>query len=86
MIDEEVCTVCQTTFSLPLEGGIRGQFGMLPVAFCPTCLSSVMDMADQLKSFDEGNLFEEMDKMSKKEQKRFIVLMNEVYGEKRDSQ
>lgn len=84
MIDEEVCTVCQTTFSLALEGGIRGIFGMLPVAFCPTCLSSCMDMAAQLHPFDEGNLFEAMDNMSKKEQKRFVVLMNEVYGEKHD--
>lgn len=78
------CTICSVTFSLSLEGGVKGLFGMLPVAFCPTCLTSCLNMADQLLHFDEDALFEEMDKMSKKEQKRFIVLMNEAYGEKHD--
>ena len=49
MID---CSVCSCDFSLEEEGGIAGDFGMLPVAFCPNCLSSIMDMADQLRGDD----------------------------------
>jgi hypothetical protein len=48
------CTVCSVTFSLALEGGVAGNFGMIPVAFCPTCLSSCVDMVDQLKEFDDS--------------------------------
>lgn len=50
MIDhsEMNCTICQVTFSLALEGGVAGEFGILPVAFCPTCLSSCIDMVQQL--------------------------------------
>jgi hypothetical protein len=40
------CSVCNCNFSLDEEGGIQGDFGILPVAFCPTCLSCMMDMAD----------------------------------------
>jgi len=47
------CSVCSCDFSLDEEGGIQGDFGILPVAFCPTCLSGMMDMTDQLKSYDE---------------------------------
>ena len=50
MID---CTICSGDFSLEDEGGVRGEFGILPVAFCPTCLSCMMDMADQLNGYDE---------------------------------
>lgn len=42
-----VCSVCQGDFSLDEEGGITGEFGILPVAFCPTCLACMMDMAEQ---------------------------------------
>ena len=56
------CTVCQGPFDLASEGGMEGDFGILPVAFCPTCYTSLMDMAEQLlhlecphcgKSYDE---------------------------------
>ena len=50
MID---CTVCNSDFSLEEEGGIAGEFGILPVQFCPTCLSCMMDMADQLRGEDD---------------------------------
>ena len=30
------CNVCTGEFSLKDEGGIKGQFGILPVTFCPT--------------------------------------------------
>jgi hypothetical protein len=43
------CTVCSTTFSLALEGGVAGSFGIIPVSFCPTCLASCIDMVYQLE-------------------------------------
>jgi len=36
-------------FDLDEEGGTMGEFGILPVAFCPTCLSSVFDMVEKLR-------------------------------------
>ena len=48
------CSTCSCEFSLEDEGGIVGNFGILPVAFCPTCLSSVFDMVDQLKGYDDN--------------------------------
>ena len=39
------CTICEGLFDLEEEGGTTGFFGMLMVAFCPFCLSSVLDMA-----------------------------------------
>ena len=43
------CSTCKTEFSLKNEGGISGLFGMIPVAFCTTCLSSCIEMAEQFK-------------------------------------
>jgi hypothetical protein len=40
------CSVCSCTFTED-EGGVDGHFGMLPVAFCPTCFSCMIDMAEQ---------------------------------------
>lgn len=42
------CSVCSCEFTDD-EGGIQGNFGMLPVSFCPTCFSSMCDMADQYR-------------------------------------
>jgi hypothetical protein len=44
--DNHKCNVCSCNFSDD-EGGIQGYFGMLPVAFCPTCYSSMVDMVTQ---------------------------------------
>jgi hypothetical protein len=49
--DDHKCSVCSCEFTED-EGGILGFFGMLPVAFCPFCFSSMCDMVDQL-SIDE---------------------------------
>jgi len=47
------CNVCQCRFTDD-EGGIDGYFGILPVHFCPTCFSSMCDMASQfITSEDE---------------------------------
>jgi len=47
------CSTCSCEFSLEEEGGIAGYFGILPIAFCPTCLSSLQDMCDQLRNDEE---------------------------------
>ena len=50
-LDEELihtCTACSCEFSDD-EGGVAGDFGMLPMAFCPTCLSFMYDMFEQLE-------------------------------------
>lgn len=49
------CSTCSCEFSLEDEGGIARDFGIIPVAFCPTCLSSVFDMVEQLREgFEDG--------------------------------
>ena len=49
--DDHKCSVCSCEFTED-EGGLLGYFGMLPVAFCPFCFSSMCDMVGQL-SMDE---------------------------------
>jgi len=41
------CNVCSCDFDIESEGGVDGNFGILPVSFCPTCYSCMCDMADQ---------------------------------------
>lgn len=41
------CTACSCVYTDD-EGGVQGYFGILPMSFCPTCLSSIYDMMDQL--------------------------------------
>lgn len=43
------CSVCKCDF-IEDEGGIKGYFGMLSVAFCPSCFSSLSDMFHQIYS------------------------------------
>jgi uncharacterized protein (DUF983 family) len=47
------CNVCSCDFSLEDEGGIDGYFGILYVAFCPTCFASMEDMCNQLRQYHE---------------------------------
>ena len=48
MIEEtHQCTACSCEFTDD-EGGVHGDFGILPMSFCPTCLSCMLDMAEQL--------------------------------------
>lgn len=44
--EDHKCNVCSCDFTED-EGGTIGYFGMLPVAFCPTCYSSMYDMVQQ---------------------------------------
>jgi hypothetical protein len=42
------CSICEAAFSLDQEGGIKGDFGIMPVQFCPSCLCCILEMAEQL--------------------------------------
>ena len=53
--EEHKCNVCSCDFTED-EGGTIGYFGILPVAFCPTCLCSMMDMCSQFIGEDDENL------------------------------
>ena len=44
--DTHRCNVCSCEFTDD-EGGVQGYFGILPVAFCPTCYSCMVDMVQQ---------------------------------------
>jgi hypothetical protein len=52
MSPNHTCNVCQCTYSED-EGGMEGYFGMLPVTFCPTCFSSMCDMAAQFLTAED---------------------------------
>lgn len=52
------CTACSCDFSDD-EGGIHGDFGILPMSFCPTCLSCIFDMAEQLNPKEWEGLTDE---------------------------
>jgi len=41
------CTACSCDYTDD-EGGVQGYFGIMLMSFCPTCLSSIFDMVDQL--------------------------------------
>jgi hypothetical protein len=41
------CTACSCEYTDD-EGGVQGDFGILPMSFCPTCLACMLDMAEQL--------------------------------------
>lgn len=47
MSDGHKCSVCCCEFTND-EGGIQGYFGILPVAFCPTCFSCMCNMVQQV--------------------------------------
>ena len=47
MDGDRTCTACKGDFNLDTEGGIEGNFGILPMTFCPTCYVSMLDMAAQ---------------------------------------
>ena len=45
--ENHVCSICRCDYTSD-EGGIEGDIGILPASFCPTCLSGVIDMVEQL--------------------------------------
>ena len=59
------CNVCSVEFSLDEEGGIEGNFGILPVKFCPTCLSSMVDMVEQITAMEvESKIADQIEKLA----------------------
>ena len=51
------CNICECEFT-EQEGGLQdGMIGILPVSFCPTCFSGLLDMADYFR----GDIEEEKD-------------------------
>lgn len=65
------CSVCSCTFTDD-EGGVDGHFGMLPVAFCPTCFSCMIDMAEQY--LDVGDMEFEPEELSEEAEETFEAL------------
>lgn len=47
------CTICCGPFNPGTEGGRCGYIGILPVSFCPTCYSGIMDFADQMREGED---------------------------------
>lgn len=47
------CSVCSCEYTDD-EGGIQGYIGILPASFCPTCLSGIIDMVQQLTSEEDS--------------------------------
>jgi hypothetical protein len=48
------CDICDSEFDLEAEGGIAGNFGIMPVQFCPWCLSCMIDMVNRLQVQDDN--------------------------------
>jgi hypothetical protein len=57
--DVKECTICSTPLNDEEELVVRGYFGILPVAFCFDCYSSIMDMAEQ-----DSPMIEELEEAS----------------------
>jgi len=55
---EHKCSVCQCGFTDD-EGGVHGEFGIIPVSFCPDCTSCFYDMAEQLDNREWVGLTED---------------------------
>jgi len=48
------CSICSSAFVQDEEGGVTGgAIGMVPVNFCPFCLSGVLDMAKQMSGIQD---------------------------------
>ena len=46
------CNACGCEYTDD-EGGVEGDFGILPMAFCPTCFSCMCDMVSQYMGYGE---------------------------------
>ena len=58
-IEHHECSICRCKFSPDNEGGLIGSLGILPVQFCPTCLSGIFQMVDYLRGKDEERFDED---------------------------
>lgn len=60
-IEDYECSICFAEFNIEVEGGIAGCIGLIPVAFCPTCLNGVVEMVDELGLYLEDETDDEFD-------------------------
>lgn len=58
MGDQLECSICHCQFDLELDGGAQGAFGLLPVAFCPSCYACCVEMGREHleQGFDDDGL------------------------------
>lgn len=73
------CSVCSCEFTED-EGGVDGHFGILPVAFCPTCFSCMIDMAEQYLDISETELTEEQEEVFEALKGTQSVVINRCHG------
>ena len=79
-IENHQCSVCSCDYTDD-EGGIQGNFGILPVSFCPTCFSCMCDMAAQYLDIGpdgEGN--PEHDRLIEHLRGIRHIVINRTYG------
>ena len=82
-MDEETlkytCSVCSCEFTED-EGGVDGHFGILPVAFCPTCFSCMIDMAEQYLDISDTELTEEQEEVFEALRGQRHIVINRCHG------
>ena len=52
-----MCSICEAL--VENDEGIVGEFGILPVAFCVWCTTSMTDMVIQMQGFDDIDMLKE---------------------------
>ena len=79
-IETYPCSVCSCNYTED-EGGIDGNFGMLPVSFCPTCFSCMCDMAAQyLDIGPDGEANPDHDRLIEHLRGVRYIVINGTYG------
>lgn len=73
------CSVCSCNFT-DAEGGVDGHFGMLLVAFCPTCFSCMIDMAEQYLDISDTELTEEQEEVFEVLRGQQHIVINRQHG------
>ena len=59
VVEKEICSTCGVDINQEEEGGIVGCFGILPIAFCVTCLPSLIDMVIHIQGYDDIDTLKE---------------------------
>jgi len=79
MNDTHQCNVCSCEYTDD-EGGVEGNFGMLPVSFCPTCFSCMCDMASQYMDPDQDESNPEYNELIRHLKGIRRVVINDQHG------
>ena len=77
--DSHRCNVCSCEYTDD-EGGVEGNFGILPVSFCPTCFSCMCDMASQYMDPVEEEPNPEYDELVRHLKGIRRVVINDQHG------